>query len=140
MVVGGPDRICSLRIKSMRRREFLGALCVMGGGVCATSVTLTAQRGRTVSTLLGTGSPGYSDAQVSNPYGLAIGPDKRLYSCALDNERIRALDLATKKLTTIAGDGRRAYAGDGGPATSAALNMPHELRFDANGDIYVAER
>jgi sugar lactone lactonase YvrE len=93
-----------------------------------------------VSTIVGTGAPGYSDAQVSNPYGLAIGPDGRLYFCDLDNQRIRALDLSTKRFTTIAGDGRRTYGGDGGPAVAAALNMPHELRFDRAGDLYVAER
>ena len=46
----------------------------------------------------------------------------------------------TKKMTTIAGNGEKGYAGDGGPATAAAMNMPHELRFDSKGDIYVAER
>jgi sugar lactone lactonase YvrE len=94
----------------------------------------------TVTTLIGTGAPGYSDAQVSNPYGMAMGPDGGLYFCDLDNQRIRRLDLKTKRLTTIAGNGQRAYSGDGGPALEASLNMPHEVRFDAKGDIYVAER
>jgi streptogramin lyase len=93
-----------------------------------------------VSTLSGTGVAGYSDTQVNNPYGLVIGPDGAVYFCDLDNQRIRRLDLATKRLTTIAGTGERGYRGDGGPATAAALNMPHELRFDRRGDIYIAER
>src|SRR5579864_3078348 len=86
-----------------------------------------------VTTLIGTGTPGFSDSQVNNPYGLVIGPDGALYFCDLDNQRIRRLDLATKRLTTVAGNGERAYRGDGGPAVSAALNMPHELRFDSRG-------
>lgn len=90
--------------------------------------------------LIGTGSPGFSDKQVSNPYGMAIGPDGGLYFCDLDNQRIRRLDLKTKRLTTIAGSGEKGYKGDGGPAVEASLNMPHELRFDAKGDIYIAER
>jgi streptogramin lyase len=94
----------------------------------------------TVTTLIGTGSPGFSDREVNNPYGLIIGPDGALYFCDLDNQRIRRLDLKTKRLTTIAGNGQKAYRGDGGPATEASLNMPHEIRFDAKGDLYIAER
>jgi DNA-binding beta-propeller fold protein YncE len=93
-----------------------------------------------VSTLIGTGSPGYSDQQVNNPYGLAIGPDRALYFCDLDNQRVRRLDLQTHKTTTIAGNGQRAYAGDEGRATDASLNMPHEIQFDAAGHLYIAER
>jgi hypothetical protein len=50
------------------------------------------------------------------------------------------MDLTTKHITTIAGTGERGYHGDGGPAVVAALNMPHELRFDATGNFYIAER
>jgi len=94
----------------------------------------------TVTTLIGTGASGYSDTQVNNPYGMAIGPDGGLYFCDLDNQRIRRLDLKTRRMTTIAGNGQRGYAGDGGPAVDASLNMPHEVRFDSKGDMYVAER
>jgi sugar lactone lactonase YvrE len=93
-----------------------------------------------VTTIVGTGVPGYENGQVNNPYGLTIGPDGALYFCDLDNQRVRRLDLKTKMLRTIAGNGKRAYGGDGGPATDAALNMPHELRFDRQGNIFVAER
>jgi DNA-binding beta-propeller fold protein YncE len=93
-----------------------------------------------VSTAIGNGAGGYSDSQVNNPYGLVIGPDGGLYFCDLDNQRIRRLDLTTSRLTTIAGTGERGYRGDGGPAVAAALNMPHELRFDGRGNLYVAER
>jgi len=93
-----------------------------------------------VSTLIGTGAPGYSDRQVNNPYGLAIGPDGALYFCDLDNQRIRRLDLRTRRTVTVAGNGQRGYAGDGAAATDASLNMPHEVQFDALGHLYIAER
>jgi streptogramin lyase len=93
-----------------------------------------------VTTLVGTGTAGFSDTQINNPYGMAIGPDGALYFCDLGNQRIRRLDLATKKLTTVAGTGQRGYSGDGGPAIQATLAAPHELVFDRNGDLYIAER
>ncbi len=93
-----------------------------------------------VTTLIGTGSAGYADQQVNNPYGLVIGPDGALYFCDLDNQRIRRLDLKTQRTVTVAGNGARAYSGDGGAATEASLNMPHEIQFDAAGNLYIAER
>jgi len=94
----------------------------------------------TVTNVLGTGSPGDTETQTSNPYGVTSGPDGGLYFCDLDNQRVRRLDLATKRVTTIAGNGMKGYSGDGGPATAASLNMPHEVRFDSAGNMYIAER
>jgi len=93
-----------------------------------------------VSTVIGDGMPGLSDMQVNNPYGVVIGPDGALYFCDLDNQVIRRLNLATGTTTTIAGNGERGYGGDGGPATDAMLNMPHEIQFDSRGDLYIVER
>jgi sugar lactone lactonase YvrE len=120
--------------RDMNRREALKALFIMLGSARAVAATPS------VSTLIGTGSPGYSERQVNNPYGLVIGPDRGLYFCDLDNQRIRRLDLRTHRTTTIAGNGQKAYSGDGGPAIAASLNMPHEIQFDSAGNIYIAER
>jgi sugar lactone lactonase YvrE len=108
--------------------------------LCLLSSVLSGASPPSVATIIGTGESGYSDMQINNPYGLVIGPDGALYFCDLDNQRIRRFDLKTRKLTTIAGSGERGYRGDGGPAVQAALNMPHELRFDRQGNLYVAER
>ena len=94
----------------------------------------------TVTTVIGTGEPGLSDTQVANPYGVIVGPDGALYFCDLDNQRIRRIDPSTGRTTTIAGNGSIGYSGDGGPATQAALNMPHEIQFDRDGHLYIVER
>lgn len=119
----------------MNRREALGLLAVIAGFPARALGARTA-----VSTLIGTGRPGFSDRQVNNPYGLAFGRDGSLLFCDLDNQRIRRIDLRTGRATTIAGNGKRGYTGDDGPATDAALNMPHEIQFDRAGHLYVAER
>src|SRR4051812_22196852 len=119
----------------MKILPYLGlALALAGTSLDSSGASMT------VSTFVGTGVGGFSDNQLNNPYGMAIGPDGGLYFCDINNQRIRRLDLKTKKITTIAGDGQRAYRGDGGPAVQASLNMPHEVRFDAKGDMYIAER
>ena len=118
----------------MRRREVLKSLLAL------VAPSPAAAQGPSVSTLIGTGSPGHSDQQINNPYGVVIGPDGHLYFCDLDNQRIRRLDLRTRRTQTVAGNGQRGLAGDGGAATEAALNMPHEIQFDAAGHLYIAER
>jgi streptogramin lyase len=118
----------------MNRRQAIKALLMLAASrrVAAASPS--------VATLIGTGSPGYSDREVNNPYGIVIGPDRALYFCDLDNQRIRRLDLKTRRTTTVAGNGEKGFSGDGGLATAASLNMPHEVRFDARGNFYIAER
>lgn len=116
----------------------LWVVVALGWSLLSGAVPATAQP--VVSTVIGTGTAGYSDELVANPYGVVIGPDGALYFCDLDNQRIRRLDLQTGLTTTIAGNGERGYSGDGGLATAASLNMPHEIQFDAEGHLYIVER
>src|ERR1700726_943823 len=123
----------------MTRRSFLQSLLGLYGlHLVRTGAAFEAAAA--LSTLVGTGAPGFSDTEVNNPYGVIFGPDGALYFCDLDNQRVRRFDMRTKRITTIAGNGRRAYGGDGGPATAASLNMPHEIQFDSAGNLYIAER
>ena len=114
----------------------LGLLALAGAVLGAAQPPAAA----TVTTVIGSGAAGLSDSEVANPYGVVIGPDGALYFCDLDNQRIRRLDLTSGRTTVIAGNGQRGYDGDGGPATEAALNMPHEIQFDRDGHLYIVER
>lgn len=116
----------------MTRREWLACVIALA---CQGRPSAAAA----LSTVIGTGVPGFSDREVNNPYGVVMGPGG-LYFCDLDNQRIRLLDLASGRTSVVAGSGERGYRGDGGPAASAALNMPHEIQFDTQGHMYIAER
>jgi hypothetical protein len=56
----------------MNRRQALGAL------LAALTPSSLVAANPSVSTLIGTGSRGFSDREVNNPYGLVIGPDQAL--------------------------------------------------------------
>src|SRR5262249_51701255 len=49
-------------------------------------------------------------------------------------------DFKTRTVSVVAGTGVKGHAGDGGPATSAQIAAPHEVRFDSKGNLYIDER
>ena len=79
-----------------------------------------------------------SQAAIAEPFGLALGPDGRLYFCDLGNHRICRVDLDLNELAVVAG-GEPGYAGDGGAALNAAMQEPYEVRFDRAGDLYFVD-
>src|SRR5216683_2916626 len=82
-------------------------------------------------TIAGTTTPGFSgdkasatSAQLNLPTALALDASNNLYLADTDNHRIRRIDATTGIITTVAGDGTQAFAGDGGPAIAASLDSP----------------
>ena len=125
------------------RRQFLQT----GAALLAAPVLPWQTASRRIRTIAGTGVPGSAadgaaaeTAQINNPYGLVIGPDGALYWADLGSNRILRMDLGTRRLSVIAGNGTKGHSGDGGTPRSAQLSAPHEVRFDSKGNIYVAER
>src|SRR5262249_21594476 len=56
----------------------------------------------------------------------------------LDGARIRRVDAATHVITTVAGNGTSGYSGDGGPATSAKINVDG-LWAGRSGSLFLAD-
>lgn len=99
----------------------------------------------TISTFAGNGTQGGSGdggpataAQIDNPFGVVRGPDGAIWFCEYTGQRIRRV-APDGTISTIAGTGKAGYSGDGGPALQATFRLPHELRFDAAGDLYVVD-
>jgi len=85
----------------------------------------------------GDGGPAIG-AQLNHPQGVAVDAAGNLYIADHSNSRIRMVS-PSGTISTIAGNGKFGYTGDGGPATSAALNFPDDIAVDAKGNVYVAD-
>ncbi len=79
------------------------------------------------------------ETNVGQPFGVEIGPDGALYVTEVQNPRVLRVDLKTGRIKTVAGNGKKGYSGDGGPATEASLNEPYEVRFDEAGNMFFVE-
>jgi uncharacterized protein (TIGR03437 family) len=99
-----------------------------------------------ITTVVGTGVGGYNgdgiSATLANIYGpprVTVVPNGDLYIADSGNQRVRRVDAQTQLISTIAGDGYAGFAGDGGPATQAEVNIPHSVYLDAEGRLLFAE-
>ena len=99
-----------------------------------------------ISTVAGDGTAGYSgdgaaatSAKLNSPQGLVTLPGGGFLVTDTGNNVVRKVDAAGT-ITTIAGNGTAAYAGDGGAATAAELNAPVGLALDPAGELFIADQ
>lgn len=70
--------------------------------------------------------------------GIALDTAGNVYVADSGNNRIRKV-VQGGNVTTVAGDGTRAFGGDGGPATAAKLYDPRGISVDAASNIFIAD-
>ncbi len=78
-------------------------------------------------------------AQLDHPRDVELAPDGRLFIADTENHRVRAVDLTTGIIDTVAGDGTSGPGGDGGAAYVAQLARPFGIAFNADGDLFIAD-
>jgi DNA-binding beta-propeller fold protein YncE len=91
-----------------------------------------------VTSLAGYGVPA-AEGRARGPYCVALNPAATHLYIA-DLRRVHALDLATGKLTVIAGNGEKGIPADGALATAAPLVDPRAVAVDRAGLVYILER
>ncbi len=94
-----------------------------------------------VSTLAGSGAPGYVDgaaaqAQFNGPIGVAVDQAGNVYVSDTYNDRIRKI-APDGSVSTVAGGAAPGYAD--GPAAAALFDTPTGLALDARGNLFIAD-
>jgi len=97
--------------------------------------------------LAGSGEKGYggdggpaSEAMLSGPRDLEIGPDGDLYFADTDNGVVRAIDLESRVIRTVVGTGELGLDEEENlPATQTRLRRPFGVAFDPEGNLYVMD-
>lgn len=99
-----------------------------------------------ITTIAGLGQPRYcgdggpaATAGLNEPAALALDGRGVLYVADQGNHRVRAIDLKTWLIRTVAGNGVALYNGDNRPATEAALAGPSGLVCADDGTLFIAD-
>lgn len=139
---GGPARAAALRLPRGLAVDSSGTVFVADSGNHAvrrigvdgmiTTIAGNGQRGSA-----GEGVPA-AEAQLFGPLAVAISPDGTVYIADTNNHRIRKIDHGGN-IVTVAGTGVAGFAGDGGPAAAAQLDLPAGLALDAQGRLFIAD-
>jgi NHL repeat-containing protein len=83
----------------------------------------------------GDGGPA-TQARLNWPLLLAVDASESLYFSDFLNHRVRKIS-PDGTITTVAGNGKPGFSGDGGPATQARLSFPAGLAVDAKGNLFI---
>ena len=102
------------------------------------SITITVESDFDVVWTVAGGGSYNSGSFLSFPFDLFVAESGELYIADTGNHRIRKV-ATDGMMVTVAGTGRRAYSGDGGPATQARLREPRGVFVTASGEIYIAD-
>jgi YD repeat-containing protein len=98
---------------------------------------ITTVAGTGIQDFGGDGGPATA-ARLKVPFGVALGPDSSLYITDQGNNRIRRVG-PDGIITTVAGNGKQEFGGDGGPATAASLFNRVGLALGPDGSLYIAD-
>ena len=99
----------------------------------------------TITTVAGTGLPGYSgdggpatQARIGGPSAIRFDGAGNLYFSDSTYHVVRRLDTEGK-IGTIIGTGERGFSSDGTPAAEARLDLPSGLAVSKDGVVYVSD-
>ncbi len=103
-------------------------------------------RNGVIATVAGTDRKGYAgdggpalQAALNEPYEVRFDKRGNMFFVERLNHTVRRVDAKTGIITTVAGNGKAGFSGDGGAATNAMMNQPHSIQFDPRDDLYICD-
>jgi len=154
---GGPAASATLNTPGDVAIDGAGNLYIADSGnnvirmIAAATGVITTIAGNNGGAVCGSGSDAVGDgcpatqATLNQPQGVTLDANANLYIADTNNHRIREVSSASGVISTIAGNGfangngTGGYNGDGIAATSAKLNFPYAVAFDASGNMYIPD-
>ncbi|MBI1348157.1 hypothetical protein GC163_17925 [bacterium] len=87
---------------------------------------------------------GYADGPAATamfrlPHEVRFDAHGNLFISDMQNHTIRRIDWKTKEVTTVAGNGKPGFSGDGGLATAAMCNQPHAVVLDGDRGFFICD-
>ena len=99
-----------------------------------------------ITVVAGNGKQGYSgdggpaiEAKLNEPYEVRFDTAGNMFFVEMKNNIVRRVDAKSGIISTVAGTGKVGFSGDSGPATKAALNRPHSITLDHQGNLYICD-
>ena len=90
-----------------------------------------------ITTVAGCGVAGYdgddgpaTEAKLNQPYGITLDRANNIYVADRLNSCVRKITARSGRIETFAGNGRKGFAGDAGPAGTASLVEPNGVALD----------
>ena len=124
---------------------FLIVACLTQKASAKSQATSQPQSTIPTDSVAGNGTAGYSgdqgpatSAQLNDPNAVVVDNSGSIYIADTCNHRVRKVDR-TGRITTVAGNGKAGYSGDGALATAASLESPKGLALDSSGNLYIAD-
>lgn len=84
------------------------------------------------------GTPAKKTA-IDGPGFLALDKEGHLFVAEIYGNVVRRMDLRTKTMSTVAGNGKPCCYREGSKATEVSLDFPRALALDSSGNLFIAE-